>query len=60
VRKNDRDYKVGDYLELKEFTNGDYTDRSILVQITYVLDNPNYCKANYVILGIVPINIEVF
>ena len=27
VRENDRNFKVGDYLALNEFANGDYTGR---------------------------------
>lgn len=44
VRKNDRDYKVGDTLHLKEWAAGEYTGRSLMKPATYVLDNPGYCK----------------
>ncbi len=50
VRKNDRDFKVGDLLILKEW-NGEYTGRDQRRKIGYVLDNNDYCKEGYVILG---------
>lgn len=52
VRKNDRDFKVGDVILLGEYENGRYTGITAYVKITYILDNPEYCKEGYVILGI--------
>lgn len=57
VRKNDRDYKVGDYLALNEIEQDDvstlvYTGNSIIVKITYILAEPEYLKTGYVVLGI--------
>ncbi|MBQ0097361.1 MAG: DUF3850 domain-containing protein [Oscillospiraceae bacterium] len=51
VRKNDRNFKVGDYLALNEFEE-DYTGRSCLVKVIYLLDNPEYCKEGFVVMGI--------
>lgn len=52
LRKNDRDFKVGDTLLLEEY-NGDYTGRFIKVIITYLLKGGNYgLDKDYVILGI--------
>lgn len=43
LRKADRDYKVGDYLLLREYTGEDYTGSFIKVLITYILkDCPEY------------------
>lgn len=44
LRKDDRDYKVGDLILLKEFDNGKYTGREVgLFLITYILrDCPEY------------------
>ena len=36
IRKNDRNYHVGDKLILKEFDNGEYTGRSIERWIVYI------------------------
>lgn len=36
IRKNDRDYKVGDKLILREYDNGKYTGRSIERWIIYI------------------------
>lgn len=37
LRKNDRNYKVGDVLLLKEWKHGRYTDREWAAVVTYVL-----------------------
>lgn len=56
VRKDDRGFCVGDYLALNEINQeGQYTGDSLLVQISYILRNPEYCKEGFVILGIVKI-----
>ena len=36
IRKNDRNYQVGDKLILKEFENGEYTGRQIERWIIYI------------------------
>lgn len=52
VRKNDRGFRVGDYLALNEIDDfGKYTRRSILLRITYILNEARFCKSEYVILG---------
>ena len=54
VRFNDRNYQVGDYLYLRQWipeTNS-YGMLDAICAITYVLDDPQYCKEGYVILGI--------
>lgn len=38
IRKDDRDYEVGDYILLKEFENGEYTgNESTYIEISYIL-----------------------
>jgi hypothetical protein len=55
VRKDDRPFEVGDFLALNEWSEDlGYTGRCMLFEITYILDNPQYCKEGYVTLGIVP------
>ena len=51
VRFNDRGYKIGDILHLKEFSDGEFTGRVITKEVCYILDEPEYCKKGYVILG---------
>lgn len=51
VRYNDRNFKVGDILFLEEFDKKGYTGKFINAEITYILDDPEYCKKNYVVLG---------
>lgn len=52
VRFNDRNYQVGDILHLQEHFNDEYSGREIQATVTYILDEPNYCKEGYVILAI--------
>ena len=59
VRLNDRPYKVGDFLALNEW-DGDYTGRSCLVYIDYLLADEEYCKDGFVILGIKPCEVKAF
>ena len=52
VRKKDREYQVGDYLVLQEWDGTNYTGREIIVEVTYILDDPTYCKENMIIMSI--------
>lgn len=51
VRKNDRNFEVGDIITLREFENGKLTGKSINVEIVYILNEEEYCKESYVVLG---------
>ena len=54
IRKDDRNYQVGDLITLKEYENGEYTGREIKnIPIGYILrDVPEYgLKEGYCILG---------
>lgn len=59
VRRNDRDFREGDFAALNEYDPDStaaerdrYTGRSALFRISYVLDSPEYCKEGYVVLGL--------
>ena len=54
VRKNDRDYKKGDLLNLQEYDREkkEYTGRKTLIPVRYILDNQEYLREGYVILGL--------
>lgn len=52
VRKNDRNFKVGDSLYLREWAGEEYTGRKLIRIITYILNDSLYVKDGYVILGI--------
>ena len=52
IRFNDRNYKVGDILHLQEFCGGQYTSRELTREICYMIDDPNYCKEGFVVLGL--------
>lgn len=52
VRKNDRDFKVGDHLKLVLIQDGKKTPFYLMRKITYILDNPDYCKEGYVVFAI--------
>lgn len=53
VRENDRDFRVGDYLALNELSaDGEkYTGESIILKISYVLDDMRFLRYGYVVLG---------
>ena len=62
VRNNDRNFIVGDFLALNELNKtGEHkeTGRCCLVFVTYILDDPAYCKEGYVVLGLEPCSINV-
>ena len=53
VRKNDRSFKVGDLLLLREWDNIEYTGDTALFKITYILQGGNFgIEAGYCVLGI--------
>lgn len=51
VRKNDRNFKVGDYIILCENDKDQYTGRVYTGKIKYILDDPDYVKDGFVIFG---------
>lgn len=56
VRKDDRNFQVGDKLILEEWDNGQYQYAVCTVEVTYILgreeDEKMYVPDGYVILGI--------
>lgn len=48
--KNDRDYKVGDILEMMEFKDGKNTGRSVKKIVTYILEDHTGLEEGYCIL----------
>jgi len=56
IRKNDRNFQVGDFLLLKEYTGEQFTGREILQQVTYMTNYEQ--KEGYVVMSIqsVPIS----
>lgn len=57
VRLNDRKFMVGDFIALNECEHNEgmaldnYTGRSVLARISYILDNEQFCKPGFVIMG---------
>lgn len=60
VRKNDRDFQVGDFLILQEYDSKRevYLGRKIKCVITYILNDESVCKKGFVVLGIMFIGWE--
>lgn len=63
IRANDRDYRVGDFLALNVYApkanapeQDCYTGQSALFEITYIFNDPSYCKSGYIILGTKPVD----
>lgn len=52
LRKNDRNYKEGDILEMMEFKDGRNTGRIIRKVVTYLLENYSGLEDGYCIMGI--------
>lgn len=53
IRKNDRNFNVGDNIFLREWDNIKYSGRTIFAEITYILDDKFIGLAeDYVALGI--------
>lgn len=53
IRKNDRNFHVGDNIFLREWDNIKYSGRTIFAEITYILDDKFIGLAeDYVALGI--------
>lgn len=54
IRKNDRGFRVGDWLKLREiYENGRYSGREVLREITYVFSDEEYgLKDGYCVLGL--------
>ena len=52
IRKNDRNFKVGDKLHLKEYNIHTYTysGRYITAEILYVMGGQIYCKQGFVVI----------
>ncbi|MHC5278921.1 DUF3850 domain-containing protein [Listeria kieliensis] len=49
IRKNDRDYHIGDYVILNEFDGENYTGRKILGKITFITDFEQ--QDGYIVFG---------
>lgn len=56
LRKNDRDYRVGDILEMMEYKNGAETGRSVTKLVTYILEDYTGLEDGYCIMTTVPVN----
>lgn len=56
IRKNDRNYQVGDYLAENEYdpVKKEYTGRKIVEEITYILDDCGYVPEGYIIMTTKP------
>lgn len=52
LRKNDRNYKDGDILEMMEFKEGKNTGREIKAIVTYLLEDYTGIEEGYCIMGI--------
>lgn len=52
IRKNDRDYRVGSVLSLREFDGHNYTGRGVKVVVTFITDYAQ--RDGYIVLGTQP------
>lgn len=56
IRKKDRDYRVGDILEMVEYKNGATTGRTVIKQVTYILEDYTGLEDGYCIMSVAPVN----
>lgn len=67
VRKNDRDFKYGDYLDLMAWDGQFYTGQMVRVRITYILEYedfrdgiaPGYCVIGFVRSGSIVEEVQI-
>ena len=61
LRKNDRNYQVGDVLCLQEYDpeKEEYTGDEMLLKVPYMLSNPTFVPDGYVIMSTVRIDDKV-
>lgn len=53
VRKNDRNFRVGDYLCLREWVDIAYTGRYVYVEVIFILQGGQFgIEPGYVVMGI--------
>ena len=60
IRKLDRPFNKGDLLALNEFENNIHTGRSCLVYVDYILNDKEYVKEGYAVLGIKPCSVYLY
>jgi len=51
LRRNDRNFKIGDLLVLREWTESGYTGRNINCRVDYILEGYEGLDPDYVILS---------
>lgn len=51
LRKKDKDYKVGDMLEMMEFKEGKNTGRTLMAEVIYLLEDYTGLEEDYCIMG---------
>lgn len=56
IRKNNRDFHENDLLALNEYDpeKKEYTGRSCLVYIDYILDDKQYCLPGHIVMSVKP------
>ena len=59
VRKNDRNYQVGDIVILQEFDHikKEYSGREITIKITYILESINGIEDDYCVFGFTKVSL---
>jgi len=53
LRRNDRNFKVGDTIVLREWTESGHTGRKVSCRIDYILERYDGLDPDYVILSII-------
>lgn len=53
IRKNDRDFQVGDYLHLQEYdTEKGYTGKDLFFKVSFILYDNTFLKDGYICMSL--------
>lgn len=61
IRFNDRNYAIGDILNLYEYSSQKFSGKKITVRVVYILDHGNFPEGipeGYVVMSIIKVNEE--
>ncbi len=59
IIRNDRNYKVGDVLILREWNKRNYTGCEVTAEVTYILDDFEALKEGYIVMGIKVLSVKI-
>lgn len=53
IRKNDRNFEIGDYLHLQEYdTEKGYSGKDLFFKVSFILDDETFMQSGYVCMSL--------